>query len=165
MENGLIVYHSYGGNTQLLAELIEEKLKLKGYNMRLMSTKEMDRKKLYEELYNYDFLLLGSNTWGDGELPTPMVKVLNNILEDCNEGRLDNIITAVFGTGETGYRYYCNSVNIMRDILKDRSELSVTIKVEQLYSLADINRVEKFVDLIENRINLLSKSLNSKLIL
>lgn len=150
----LIVYHSYGGNTTSLAELVKEKLENEGYKVKMMKTKDLNRSKNYEELFNYDMLILGSNTWGDGELPEPMAKVMREIEKDENKGRLNDIVTGVFGTGETGYANYCAAVEIMRDVIRDISNLAVTIKVEQLYSKSDVARIEKFISLVSDRYNL-----------
>lgn len=149
--NALIVYHSYGGNTQALAEEIEYNLKELGYSVKMLRTKELNRNKNYEELFNYDVLLLGSNTWGDGEMPEPMCKVIREIEKEDNVGRLKNKVTGVFGTGETGYANYCESVNILRDVMYPISDLAVTLKVEQLYSRNDLNRISKFAELVNNR--------------
>lgn len=147
----LIVYHSYGGNTSALADLIKENLLEEGYEVKITKAKDLNRSKNYEKLFEYDMLILGSNTWGDGEMPEPMWKVIREIQKEENEGRLLNTITGVFGTGESSYVNYCASVEIMRDIIRSISNLAVTLKIEQLYSVRDIERIMKFTNLLETR--------------
>lgn len=147
----LIVYHSYGGNTQAVAELLGEKLSSSGYKVKFMKAKDLNRSKNYEKLFDCEMLILGSNTWGDGEMPEPMWKIIREIEKEENKDRLIDTVTGVFGTGESGYAKYCASVEIMRDIIHPISNFAVTIKIEQMYSKRDIKRIDQFVNLIDTR--------------
>lgn len=149
--NALVLYHSYGGNTKLLAEYVMNLLNDKGYKVTFMSSKECIKNNLYNKVLEYDVVMFGSNTWGDGELPSPMYKILDNILKEENEERLSEIVTGVFGTGETGYVNYCEAVNIMAKAFNGYTNLAVTLKVEQLYSRNDVSRITKFVELTDIR--------------
>lgn len=139
-----IVYTSTSGNTRALTEKIADTIRDRvGGIVELFDVVHLNIEKLYE----YDAIVIGSYTWGNGVLP----KVMKPFYEKLNEMDLSDKVTAVFGTGETNYRHYCKAVDIFRDLLKDISDLAVTLKVEQLYQNSDLARVEKFCDLLHNR--------------
>lgn len=136
----LLVYHSSGGNTEALMNEINSRLS----NVDVFKVTDLN----FEIIKNYDGLIVGTYTWGNGNLPDEMVKFYYK-LHDID---LRNMVTAVFGTGETSFKNYCKAVDIFRDLFKEVSELSVTLKIEQLLNENDMNRVEKFCELYNNRI-------------
>lgn len=150
----IIAYHSYGGNTKELAEEITRQLKEKDQitSVDLFSVRELNKSKNYEMFLDYDVIILGSNTWGDGDLPKPMARLCDYL----NDEQLDSILaskyTAVFGTGETGYVHYCESVNQLACLLNGRSKLIVSLKVEQIYGSDDLHRIAAFTNKINARI-------------
>ncbi|KZR57540.1 hypothetical protein A3781_19810 [Bacillus badius] len=100
------------------------------------------------DLAAYDGLILGTYTWGDGDLPARV----DNFLLNLKQVDTSHLVTAVFGTGETNYREFCGGVDILRDYLKDTSNLAVTLKVEQLYQDTDLPRIDKFCELFNKRL-------------
>ena len=61
----LIAYASMSGNTESIADLIKVSLDAFDREVVLQEMEGMDA----EELLAYDGIILGSYTWGDGELP------------------------------------------------------------------------------------------------
>ncbi|HIW31799.1 MAG TPA: flavodoxin domain-containing protein, partial [Candidatus Paenibacillus intestinavium] len=65
MTKVIIVYSSLTGNTEEMSDLIERGVKATGI--------EVVRKDAYDaqaaELLQYDGIIIGAYTWGDGELP------------------------------------------------------------------------------------------------
>lgn len=150
----LIVYHSYGGNTKELAQEIERNL-LQESEITLVDSchvKELNRSKNYETVLTYDVIILGSNTWGDGDLPKPMARLCDYLNDEQLDAVLASKYTAVFGTGETGYAHYCESVNQLASLLNGRSKLIVSLKVEQIYGSDDLHRITAFTNKINARI-------------
>lgn len=142
-----IIYTSTSGNTRALTERIAETIRERvGGIVEMFDVVHLNVEKLYE----YDAIVIGSYTWGNGVLP----KVMKPFYDKLNEMDLSDKVTAVFGTGETNYRYYCRAVDIFRDLLHEISDLAVTLKVEQLYQNSDLARVEKFCDLLKARMEL-----------
>lgn len=137
-----LVYHSAGGNTKALAEAIASRIS--GVDVFRMS--EFD----VRDLMDYDGLIVGAYTWGDGDLPAKAV-VFYEALYDTD---LSHLTTAIFGTGETNYRVFCGAVDIFADLLNDRSNLAVTLKVEQMYQPSDIDRIDKFCKIFLNKLHL-----------
>lgn len=145
-----IVYHSAGGNTRALAEKISCYLP----KASLFHVSEFNVHSLSE----YDGLIVGVYTWGDGDLPAKMIP----FYEELEAQDLSHLTTAVFGTGETNYQHFCRGVDYFRDMLYARSNLSVTLKVEQMYQDADLIRIEKFTKIFTQAI---FKNLKKELII
>jgi flavodoxin I len=68
----LIVYASMTGNTEELADLIGKGIHDAGIKVDIKDILEVDVK----DLLDYDAILLGAYTWGDGELPDPVSRLL-----------------------------------------------------------------------------------------
>jgi flavodoxin I len=80
-----LVYHSSGGNTKALAEIITALL---GKGVEVFQMKDFD----ILELENYDGLVVGSYTWGDGDLPA-RAKMFYQSLEQMD---VSHLTTAIF---------------------------------------------------------------------
>ncbi|WP_285767729.1 flavodoxin domain-containing protein [Peribacillus sp. SI8-4] len=133
-----IVYHSAGGNTKALAEAIAA----------LLPTAELYRINEFElrTLPDYDALIVGTYTWGNGELPAKSAA----FYEELEQLPITSLKTGVFGTGETNYNHFCGAVDHFRDMLFAKSQLLVTLKVEQMYQDSDLDRLRKFASLFHN---------------
>lgn len=140
--NIAIVYHSAGGNTKSLAEAIHSYLP----DAKLYRVSEFE----IDSVNKIDCLLVGTYTWGDGDLPAKMSKFYNEIEQED----LSHLTTGVFGTGETNYKWYCEGVNIFRNMLYAKSKLVATIKIEQAYQESDLERIEKFCGIIKSNIKI-----------
>ncbi|MBN4069709.1 MAG: hypothetical protein COA82_10940 [Alkaliphilus sp.] len=64
MDKAIVIFGSTMGNTEMLAGVIVEGLKEAGFEAELKNVTEAK----IEEVVNYDLVLLGSSTWGEGEL-------------------------------------------------------------------------------------------------
>jgi flavodoxin I len=135
-----IVYHSAGGNTKALAEVIASYLP----EAKVFKLADFDP----TTLANYDGLLVGTYTWGDGDLPA---KVLP-FYQELEANAISHLTTGVFGTGETNYHHFCGAVNQFRDMLYVHSSLAVTLKIEQMYQETDLPRIEKFTKVFKKRL-------------
>lgn len=95
-----IAYLSYSGNTQEVAEFIQERLISRGCSV------DMHRIGIDAPIdpSGYDIVFLGTFTWENGRTPD---EVKDFILEI---GYKPNNI-AVFGTGDTQFGYYCGAVD------------------------------------------------------
>ncbi|WP_110928938.1 flavodoxin domain-containing protein [Bacillus massiliglaciei] len=136
-----ILYHSAGGNTKALAEAIGKQLPMAELLPAAVTN--------FSSLSSYDGLLIGTYTWGDGELPARM-KPLYDYLEVSD---ISHITTGVFGTGETNYSHFCGAVDLFRNMLFVKSRLAVTLKVEQMYQQADMPRIERFSQIFADKLN------------
>lgn len=109
MTKVIIVYSSLTGNTEEMSELIESGVKEAGI--------EVVRKDAYEakaaDLLQYDGIIIGVYTWGDGELPDELL----DFYEEMEELDLSGKKAAVFGSGDTSYTHYCGAVDIIENKL------------------------------------------------
>jgi len=136
-----IVYASLSNNTQDLAYMIAEEIKQNGGEVDLFYTG------LFPVDYRmYDIVLFGSYTWGDGELPLSMRRELRHILMD-NKG-MKPFVAAVFGTGDTQYKFYCRAVDEMRYHLQKHNVIVVgePLKIEQNCKGKQINRMKEWTN-------------------
>lgn len=93
-------------------------------------------------------IAIGTYTWGEGQIPREMVSLYKAI----ESGNLENVITGVFGTGDSFYPKYCGAVDEFRDMLFVHTELVVTLKVELFPQKEDIERCKLFVDRLMKRL-------------
>ena len=111
MTKVIIVYSSLTGNTEEMSELIESGVKTAGI--------EVVRKDAYDakaaEVLQYDGIIIGAYTWGDGELPDEFL----DFYEDLEELDLSGKKAAVFGSGDTSYAHYCGAVDIIEHKLRE----------------------------------------------
>lgn len=136
-----IVYHSAGGNTKAIAEAIASIL----LDSQLYRVSEVDS----SALSACDGLIVGTYTWGNGELPVKMAA----FYQELEMLDLTQTVTAVFGTGETNYQHFCGAVDIFRDMLFAKSRLAVTLKIEQMYQETDYVKINRFASLFRAKLN------------
>ncbi|MCA1292648.1 flavodoxin [Paenibacillus sp. alder61] len=124
MSKIIIVYASLTGNTEEMAELIAEGIRDTGVAADLKMVEDCSAALLLE----YDGYLLGTYTWGDGELPDEFTDFADE-LEDI---RLQGGPAAVFGSGDTTYRLYCGAVDELEGRLRKlgASIVQDSLKVE-----------------------------------
>jgi flavodoxin I len=143
-----IVYASLSNNTQDLAYMIAEEIKQHGGEVDLFYTG------LFPVDYRmYDIVLFGSYTWGDGELPLSMRRELQHVLLG-NKG-MKPLVAAVFGTGDTQYKFYCRAVDEMRYHLQKHNVIVVgePLKIEQNCKGKQIQRMKDWTKSVIGAIN------------
>lgn len=132
MDKAIIVYHTFSGNTEEVAEIIEETLKESKYEVDLYRVGSG----FIPELVSYNLCLLGTYTWDEGTLPEEMEEFIefNNVPEN----------TAVFGTGDTqfgGDALFCKAVDILA--IKCKAKY-IPLKIEQSPRGVQENKVRKW---------------------
>jgi flavodoxin I len=111
MTRTIIVYGSTTGNTQTLAEKINDTLQKYNGNVELVEVTDINA----SDLIAYDLILLGCSTWGTGELQNDFV-----FFEDeMKEIDLTHKKAACFGPGDRGYELFCEAVNILENRLEE----------------------------------------------
>ncbi|MNZ86045.1 Flavodoxin [compost metagenome] len=110
MNKFIIVYASLTGNTEEMAELIAEGIRSAGAAADLKVVDECNA----VILKNYDAFILGTYTWGDGELPDEFI----DFVEEMEELELKGVLTSVFGSGDTTYRLFCGAVDELEEKLQ-----------------------------------------------
>ncbi|NRD78162.1 flavodoxin domain-containing protein [Bacillus sp. BRMEA1] len=139
-----IVYSSKTGNTEELVNILCQ--------LFLLHDKKPDVYKIedfpLQSLQTYDGIIIGTYTWGDGDIPVEMLP----LYEAFEHQDVKRIITGVFGTGDRFYPNFCGAVDEFRDMLFVRTNLAVTLKVELAPQSSDIKNCGKFVELFLTRL-------------
>ncbi|MDP4083374.1 MAG: flavodoxin [Bacillota bacterium] len=91
----LIVYTSMTGNTEEMANAIGEGIKKAGVNVEIKDVLMTDTK----DLLDFDGILLGSYTWGDGGLPDEYL----DFYDEMDQLNLTGKKAAVFGSCDSSY--------------------------------------------------------------
>lgn len=144
-----IVYTSQTGNTKDVAYILRDCFEQQGHQVYLVNVK-------YEQINEQaieksDLVLFGAYTWGNGELPIDMRNILRYILKEKN---ISLPATAVFGTGEMMWTYYCRAVDEIAYHLSKYTNVLGTLKIEQSPVGLQEEKVKKFANyLMEARIS------------
>lgn len=121
MTNVILVFASMTGNTEEIAQLVGKGVQEAGVNLTMRELPAGEP----EELEQYDGILLGSYTYGDGELADEFL----DFYVEMDSLNLNGKIATVFGSGDTAYEQFCVAVDILSDKLQ---ELGATIVQEGL---------------------------------
>ena len=107
----IIIYGSTTGNTEILSKFVEKGLRSSGVDVVIKNAEKAQP----EELKDYDGIILGCSTWGDGELQDDFI----SFEEEMGKIGLDGKKAAVFGPGDSSiYPQFCKAVNILEERLK-----------------------------------------------
>ncbi|MBU8918303.1 flavodoxin domain-containing protein [Bacillus sp. FJAT-29953] len=140
-----IVYASKTGNTEELAYLLWSLFLQKNRDTALF---RVDQFPVWE-LAGFDAVVVGTYTWGNGEIPYEMMEIYRAF----ETHDVMDIVTGAVGTGDSGYPRFCGAVDEFRDMLYVQTDLAVTLKIEVIPQAKDLERCKKFVDAIVQRIN------------
>lgn len=131
----LVAYLSYSGNTEEVAEIIQEVLREERFTVDTHRIGWDPR--IYPE--DYDLIFLGTFTWGKGETPD---EVKDFVLEIGYKP--ENI--AVFGTGETqfgGDELFCKAAEKLAKFYNSRFRV---LKIEQSPRGSQEEKVKQWVE-------------------
>jgi flavodoxin I len=111
MSKVIVVYASMTGNTEEMAEAIAEGIRESGHDLTLKSV--MDASAV--ELSDYDGIVLGAYTWGDGDLPDEFL----DFYEELDDISLEGKFAAAFGSCDSSYSEYGAAVDTIVSKLKE----------------------------------------------
>ncbi|MDQ1145783.1 flavodoxin I [Bacillus sp. SORGH_AS 510] len=138
-----IVYTSNTGNTEELVNLIQQLFIQKKVDVSLFRISQFS----IHNLNDYDAVIVGTYTWGDGNIPQEMMAIYHGF-ESLD---LKNLITAVVGTGDSGYPKFCGAVDDFKDMLYVQTKLVATLKIEITPQQKDLNRCIQLVNIVLER--------------
>ncbi|KXZ14758.1 flavodoxin [Bacillus nakamurai] len=110
MQKALIIYASMSGNTEDIANIIKETLKEHQIAIDCADMDEADA----DSLMSYDYVFIGTYTWGDGDLPYEA----EDFYEDISNLQLNGLRTACFGSGDHAYPKFCEAVTLFSQVLE-----------------------------------------------
>lgn len=106
----LIGYVSMSGNTEDIATLLQHTCESLGH--KVVKT-ELDALSV-SELRDYDGIMLGTYTWGDGDVPYEA----EDFVYELEETTLDGLPCVAFGSGDKSYPKYCGAVDTIEAALQ-----------------------------------------------
>jgi flavodoxin I len=146
-----IVYTSVSGNTEELAQEI--------YRNFISQSVDTDIYRIDEfpvsYIQQYDAVAIGTYTWGNGTIPKEMWRLYHEFESLIRK----DMITAIFGTGDSCYPNYCGAVDQFRDMLYVHTNLAATLKVELTPQTHDLKRCQRFAESMIKRMNLIYQSI------
>jgi flavodoxin I len=140
-----IVYTSVTGNTEEVASILYQASKLNFNDVSLYPVNKFPLTHLEE----FDAIMVGTYTWGNGDIPREMVAVYK-AFEHANK---KNLVTGVFGTGDSFYPHFCGAVDAFKNMLYVHTNLAATLKIELMPQVGDLKRCYQFVESLANRVN------------
>ncbi|MBT2569556.1 flavodoxin domain-containing protein [Planococcus sp. ISL-110] len=111
----LILYASSTGNTEEIANLLEQHLDPEVCTV-TMENIEMDRLDP-QQLLQYDGILFGTYTYDDGDLPFETELFCDTLRTADLTGK----VVGVFGSGDTAYDGFCSAVDLMKVEFKQQN--------------------------------------------
>lgn len=139
-----IVYSSVTGNTEELVRMVASCFQSRSVFTELFQVEDF----LLANIHDYDGLIIGTYTWGSGEIPVEMMPVY----QEVERQDVQQLATGVVGTGDSFYPSFCGAVDEFRDMLYVHTSLVATLKVELQPQFKDYEKCEKLVELIIERI-------------
>jgi flavodoxin I len=121
----IIVFASMSGKTEFMANCIADTLVKKGHHVDVREAAMT----FAEDLRPYETILIGSYTWGDGEIPDEAI----DLFEEIENTDLTKKKVAVFGSGDSTYTHFARAVDIWEQALLEQGGKLLTqgLKVDQ----------------------------------
>jgi len=113
MKEILLAYASMSGNTEAIADLIEEELVKHGLHVKRAEVYDIDT----SDLVSAESIIFGAYTWGDGELPDDFL----DLYDEMDDIDLSQKQMAVFGSGDSSYDVFCGAVDLIEEKIKRRN--------------------------------------------
>jgi flavodoxin I len=140
-----IVYSSKTGNTEEVVHLLQQLVLMEKIDVTLFRVEEFP----ITDLTNFEAVVIGTYTWGNGEIPQEMME-LYRAFETMEVKKL---LTGVVGTGDSGYPKFCGAVDKFKDMLYVRTNLMVSLKIELSLQRNDIVKCQRFVNIFVNELS------------
>ncbi|MFC6465123.1 flavodoxin [Marinilactibacillus sp. GCM10026970] len=139
MPKVMIVYASLTGNTEECAEIIEAAFEELGAEVELVESFSADP----EDFEDVDITIVGTYTYGtDANLPDEIV----DFYEELEEVDLSGKIYGTFGSGDTFYDKFCQSVDDFNDQFEKTGAVkgADSVKVDLEPEETDKEKLEAF---------------------
>ncbi|UJF34183.1 flavodoxin [Paenibacillus hexagrammi] len=138
MSSILIVFASMTGNTEEIADAIAEGIQEAGIQPVIKNVMDASG----SDLTQYDGILLGAYTWGDGDLPDEFL----DFYDELDELDLSGRKCAVFGSADSSYTHFGKAVDTLEDKLVELGAQKVLsgMKIELNPSTDDIAMCKEF---------------------
>ncbi|SHS68665.1 Flavodoxin [Mycobacteroides abscessus subsp. abscessus] len=134
-----VIYASMSGNTEAIADLIDEQLKKHNHDVDLKDMLSLPA----SDFLNYDLIFIGMYTWGDGDYPDECL----DIIEEVEQLDLNEKPFALFGSGDTSYPEFCGALDKLKELIENQNGvcLGEPLRIEFNPSKADEEEINQFV--------------------
>lgn len=106
----IVVFASMTGNTEEMADAVAEGIRAQGAEAVLKDVFDANA----SELTDYDAVLLGAYTWGDGDLPDEFL----DFYDEMDDVDLSGKPSAAFGSADSSYPEFGKAVNLLEEKLQ-----------------------------------------------
>lgn len=144
----MIVYASLTGNTAQCVDIVEETLVSLGVDVEVVESMQADP----EDFLDVDLCLVATYTYGtDANLPDEVV----DFYEELADVNLTGKVFGTFGSGDTFYEKFCQSVDDFTEQLKavGAVEGAESVKVDLDPEDEDIEKLELFAKTLVEKAN------------
>ncbi|WP_181186071.1 flavodoxin domain-containing protein [Alkalicoccus urumqiensis] len=139
----LVAYATMSGHTEELAEMIQERLEQADVTVVVKEAMDVE----VSELREYELIVVGSFTWGDGDVPEEM----DDLYGDLEDTDLSGLSFAVFGSGDSGYAHFAGAVDHLTDAIRQQNGTlvadSVKVDIDN-----DVDETEELIDAFTEQI-------------
>jgi flavodoxin I len=138
MKEILLAYASMSGNTESIADLIEEELAKHGLHVTRSEVYDIDA----SDLVSAESIIFGAYTWGDGELPDDFL----DLYDEMDNIDFSQKQVAVFGSGDSSYDIFCGAVDLLEEKITERNGNVIVpgLKIELSPFGEDVERCKTF---------------------
>lgn len=139
MSKLVMIFASMSGNTEEMADYIAGAIREEEKEIEVIDIMSSPDASILEE---YDGIVLGAYTWGDGDLPDDFL----DFYDEMDKVDLTGKIAAVFGSCDSAYPKYGAAVDILIEKLQERGAKVVLegLKVELTPEDEDVEACLRF---------------------
>lgn len=132
-----LIYTSITGNTKAVMEMISDALTQSDIKPQLIHVRDLD----FETLPGYDYLIVGTYTFGNGDIPREMMPLYHYL----SQTDLRHVRSAIVGTGDRFYPYFCGAIDRFVEPMQQQTDLRVTLKVELYPEQKDRDKLPRLI--------------------
>lgn len=127
MSKALIIFGSTTGNTESVAEIIANTLTQKGIDIEIKNVADAHLDDLNKD---YDFIILGTSTWGDDEIE--FQEDFEPFYDQMSGLKMKGKKIALFGCGDSSYEFFCGAIDLLEERIEDMGaeELVESLRID-----------------------------------
>lgn len=139
-QNIVILPYSMTGNTRAVADVLRD---LSGDDVATIH-QNPDPKAVPGLIRTADILMIGTYSWGNGEMPEGFRPIVEAVKDHARPG----LITGVFGTGDSFYPDFCGAVDRFADEMSDSCHVAARLKIELMPQPSDLDACRNFIRIL-----------------
>ena len=123
----LLIYATNTGSTLEVANYISSEFSQKNQEIIVEDVRNLTP----EKLNDYDLVIFGAPTWGEGEL----LESFSRVLEKFPDKKFPDKKFAIFGLGDSTYTHFCGAADHLENFVKkiEGTLIIPTLKIDNYY--------------------------------